>query len=177
LTRTGPRSEQALAGAAGVRAGEGGEAGKHGAAHPVPERGRPAGRRGRVRAHERVGDGLGRHEGVGHGAAEQVALAAHAERRRRFQPDEGVARHEVDRARVARARVELAREVEALEGGEPPRDPFAGGPLVAVGEAARGIRVDGHHATPGPGWFHRVRHSNPAPPRGGAGPHRGREAP
>ena len=164
-----PALKQALAGATGVRAGEGGEAGKDGAAHPAPELGRPAGRRGRVRTEEWVRDRLGHHEGVGHDAAEQVVLAAHPERRRRPEPDQGVARHEVDRARVARARVIFPREVEAFEGGQPPRDPFAGGPFVAVGEAASGVGEHGHDAALHTGKSHRVRCSSPAVPSGTAG--------
>ncbi len=136
--------EQACARAARVLRREGGEAEQDGVAQARAEFAAPPGGRARARRDERVGYRLGRDEGVGHDAAEQVVLPPDAERPRRFDPDERVARHEIDRAGAVGRRVVLPREREALERREPFGDPGAGRPFVALREAAPVRRVHDH---------------------------------
>ncbi len=124
-----------------------GEAGENGTGDPAPEFGRPAGRRGGIRPDERVGNGLGRHEGMGHDAAEQIVLVAHPERLHRGGPDEGVVRHQIHRDGVAASRDELPDEFETFEGSQPHCDPLVGHSLVTVHEAALRNGVDGNDAT------------------------------
>ena len=124
--------QQAGAGLAGVHARERGETEEDGILHAAREFVRPAGGRLGARRDERVGNGLGRDDRVGHRAAEQVVLVADAERTGCREVDQRLARHEIDRARVAARGVVVSGEVGALERGQPPGDRGTGDPLVAV---------------------------------------------
>ena len=197
LRRTGPRSSRRRPARRASAGREGGEAAEDGVAQAAAHLGGPAGRGARVRRDERVGDRLGGDEGVGHDAAEQVVLAADAERPRRLEPDERVAGHEVDRAGGAACTgVVVAGEVEALEGREPLGDAGAGRLFVALREfapaerqrddgsarcgAPRSIRLRRRRGSRGRSWMHhRVTmcdHATIARPAGGVSCHQAKMA-